>query len=125
MSNEQYVAGSCNIGPAERSKRMQVSWIGLAVSVLLGVLLWRQGDLLQAAIFAPLMMWSAGLLQARRRFCMAYGWAGVFALDALGRTTKSTDPDALAADRQYALRIARDSVLLALLVTVGYVLVAG
>ena len=49
---------------------------------------------------------SSGWIQARRRFCMAYGLAGTFNFETIGNMSRVADPAALAADRRTALIIA-------------------
>ena len=54
----------------------------------------------------PLTGAAIGWIQARRRFCMAYGLAGTFNLGAIGEMSRVSDQAALAADRRTALIIA-------------------
>ena len=67
--------------------------------------------------FAPAMLASVGFIQARNRFCFAYGLMGVFNFDAAGDVKKIKDPAALKADRANALKIVAKSFLLASVMT--------
>ena len=102
-----YQPGVCNIGPAEIQRRFQVAIIALVLFILTAIALISSdastGSRLIA--FVPAMAASVGYMQARRKFCLAYGFAGLFSLNKLGDVTKVVDPAALKADRAYALRI--------------------
>ena len=68
----------------------------------------QRGALIGAAI---------GWIQARRRFCMAYGLVGTFNLGPVGRDgalTRVVDPAALAADRRAALAIGAQGLVIGL-----------
>jgi hypothetical protein len=69
------------------------------------------------AIFLPALVMSIGWVQSRKRFCLAYGFAGTFNFGSLGRISKVSDQAARAADRRTALKILAQSALYALLVT--------
>jgi hypothetical protein len=51
-----YVAGACNIGPAEIARRRRTGWLGLAGAVVLGLALVALGTpaLLRLVIGAPI-----------------------------------------------------------------------
>lgn len=105
----EYVAGSCNIGPAEIERRLRFARIGFGATVLLAVALLAfgvaPGSPLRLVIGLPLAGAAIGQIQASRRFCMAYGLAGTFNLGALGSMEHVVDAAALAADRRAALTI--------------------
>jgi hypothetical protein len=73
--------------------------------------------------FAPAMLASVGFIQARNRFCFAYGLMGVFNFDTAGDVKKIKDPAALKADRVNALKIILKSALLASVLTALVVVV--
>ena len=114
-----YVAGSCNIGPSEIHRRYQVAIIGGALYFALSIYLLGsdQSSALRLIAFAPAMIASVGFIQARNRFCFAYGLMGVFNFDSAGEVKKIKDPEALKADRINALKIIVKSGLLAALMT--------
>ncbi len=102
-----YHAGACNIGPQEISARRRAGHVGLAVTLaLLAVLLligappaWR------LVIAIPAAGTAVTYLQAILRFCVAFGWAGVFNFGRVGTMTRVADVDARRADRARALRM--------------------
>lgn len=79
QSQDQYVPGACNLGRDEVRRRQVVGWIGLfACVVLLAVLVFANFDSRwRLLLFLPAMIAALGFLQARQRFCVAYGFAGV------------------------------------------------
>ncbi len=114
-ANTDYVAGSCNIGPSEIHRRYQVAITGGVLFLLLSALLIAtdQSATTKLVAFAPAMLASVGYIQARNRFCFAYGLMGVFNFDLAGDVKKIKDQAALKADRANALRIILKSALLA------------
>jgi hypothetical protein len=113
---DQYVPGTCNIGPAEIAMRRRVGHAGLvATAVLAAVLLlldaapaWRLTLGLPAALAA------AGYLQAWLRFCANFGFRGVYNFGTLGHEERVAVEEARAQDRRRALAVAAGSVLVGL-----------
>jgi len=114
-----YVAGSCNIGPSEIHRRYQVAIIGGVLYTILAIALIAtdQESSMRLIAFAPAMLASVGYIQARNRFCFAYGLMGVFNFDTAGDVKKIKDPAALKADRAQALKIVLKSLVSAALLT--------
>jgi hypothetical protein len=114
-----YVAGSCNIGPSEIHRRYQVAIIGGVLYTILAIALIAtdQESSMRLIAFAPAMLASVGYIQARNRFCFAYGLMGVFNFDTAGDVKKIKDPAALKADRAQALKIVLKSLASAALLT--------
>ena len=114
-----YVAGSCNIGPSEIHRRYQVAITGGVLYSLLAIFLIAsdQSTSTRLIALAPAMLASVGFIQARNRFCFAYGLMGVFNFDTAGDVKKIKDPAALKADRTNALKIIGKSFLLASIMT--------
>jgi hypothetical protein len=108
---EQYVPGTCNIGPAEIARRRRIGHAGLAATVALAALLlaldaarpWRLTLALPAGLAA------VGYLQAGLRFCLDFGLRGVYNFEALGHTERVRAAEARARDRRRALGIAAAS----------------
>ena len=122
--SDQYVAGVCNIGKAEVRQRMIVSMVGLVLALATAVGL-VSADAPTAArwgVFLPLIVWAVGLVQARHKFCIAYGLAGAFNFGRLGSTSKIVDPEFRKADQRTVLKIAALSVTYAFAATLGFVL---
>ena len=115
----EYVAGSCNIGPSEIHRRYQVAITGGVLYTILAIALIasNQGTTTRLIAFAPAMLASVGYIQARNRFCFAYGLMGVFNFDQAGDVKKVKDPVALKADRTAALKIILKSLFSASILT--------
>jgi hypothetical protein len=119
---DQYVPGSCNIGPAEIALRRRAGHAGLVVTAALGAALLRS-DLPRAwrlTLAVPAAGAASGYLQAYERFCADFGWRGVYNFDRRGQEQPVAGDDALAQDRRKAMRIAAASAA----VGVGVALVA-
>jgi hypothetical protein len=119
---DQYVPGSCNIGPAEIALRRRAGHAGLVVTAALGAALLRS-DLPRAwrlTLAVPAAGAASGYLQAHERFCADFGWRGVYNFDRRGQEQPVAGDDALAQDRRKAMRIAAASAA----VGVGVALVA-
>ena len=119
MSDTQYLAGSCNIGPGEIRRRQVVAIVGLIFSVISLVTLLTAGAPRSArfGIFVPLLVASVGYVQSRSKFCLAYGFAGTFNMGKMGDLSRVSDPVSRAADRQTALKILFKSSALAAVLT--------
>lgn len=103
----EYRAGACNIGPAEIAARRRSGYVGLAAAAGLAVALVAVDapDAARWLVALPLSGGAIGLLQARFRFCAAYGFAGMRSLRALGAAERVEDADARRADRRRAVAI--------------------
>ena len=103
----EYRPGGCNIGPAEIARRRRAGYTGLAAAGALAVALVAL-DAPTAArwlVALPLAGGAVGFLQARFRFCAAYGMAGVSNFAELGSVERVEDAAARRADRNRALSI--------------------
>lgn len=123
--SETYIPGTCNLGKAEVRRRQFVALLGLALSLFSAVGLWQGSTLARATIFLPLFVFAVGFVQSRRKFCMAYGFAGAFNLGRLGELSKVQDPADRAADRKTALSILGQAALLALAITLLYLAISA
>jgi hypothetical protein len=119
VTQADYIPGTCNIGDGEISRRRMVALIGLiftlsslATSVANGAS--REARL---GIFIPALIMSVGWVQSRKKFCLAYGFAGTFNFGKLGAISRVADPAARAADRMTAIKIFAQSALYAAIVT--------
>ena len=119
MSSE-YIAGSCNIGKGEIRRRQTVALIGLflmffSASTILGT---EQSRSVRLSIFLPAMIFAVGFIQARKKFCLAYGLAGTFNFGKLGSITKvQSEQDK---NRKTAINIFVQSALLAAAITLVF-----
>ncbi len=103
----EYRPGACNIGPAEIARRRRAGYTGLAAAGVLAVALVAL-DAPTAArwlVALPLAGGAVGFLQARFRFCAAYGMAGVRNFAELGSVERVEDTAARRADRSRAVAI--------------------
>ena len=118
MSSE-YIAGSCNIGKGEIRRRQTVALVGLflvffSASTIIGT---EQSRFARLSIFLPAMIFAVGFIQARKKFCLAYGFAGTFNFGKLGSISKVQSEVDKKADRKTAISIFVQSALLAVAIT--------
>jgi hypothetical protein len=123
MSSE-YVAGSCNIGKGEIKRRQTIALIGVfliffSASTILGT---DQGRSARLSIFVPAMIFAVGFIQARKKFCLAYGLAGTFNFSKLGSISKVQNEEDKKADRKTAINILIQSAALASAITLLFYL---
>ena len=119
MAQADYIPGTCNIGEGEINRRRIVAAIGFVLS-LSALTTFITTDVSQSArlgIFIPLLIMSIGWVQSRKKFCLAYGFAGTFNFGKLGHLSRVSDPIARAADRRTALMIFAQSTLYAAVLT--------
>jgi hypothetical protein len=107
LVTDDYRAGACNIGPAEISRRYRSGIAGLLTAATLTILMLVAGTdpILRWIIAVPLFVGLLGLTQARLRFCVAFGMAGVSNFGPLGTQTRVTEPAEVRADRRRAMLV--------------------
>ena len=121
----EYQSASCNIGSAEVHQRFKVAiggaivYVAFSIALLIGLV----SDSWRFWIVVPAIVTSIGYVQGRKKFCLAYGFMGVFNFDTVGNPTKIKDPIALAADRKYALSVLLQGVGLALVISAPVLLI--
>ena len=125
MSSD-YIPGTCNIGKSEIRQRQFVALVGAVLTVFIGIGLLSNEDPNPPRffIFFPALIFSIGFVQSRKKFCLAYGFAGTFNFGRLGRASKVASAEDKKADRKMAISIFRQSVLLALGITLTYTTLA-
>jgi hypothetical protein len=113
---DQYVPGTCNIGPAEIAMRRRVGHAGLVATAVLAaaLLLLDAAPAWRLTLGLPAALAAAGYLQARLRFCANFGFRGVYNFGALGHEERVAVEEARAQDRRRALAVAAGSVLVGL-----------
>ena len=118
MSSE-YVAGSCNIGKGEIRRRQLVALFGifLTISSATALLATDQSRTSRISIFVPALVFSVGFVQSRSKFCLAYGLAGTFNFERLGKISRVQSVQDRKADRKTAIVILLKSAALAALIT--------
>ena len=125
MSSD-YIPGTCNIGKSEIRQRQFIALVGALLTVFIGIGLLSNEDPNPPRffIFFPALIFSIGFVQSRKKFCLAYGFAGTFNFGKLGRASRVASAEDKKADRKMAISIFRQSVLLALGITVTYTTLA-
>ncbi len=119
-----YISGVCNIGPAEIRKRQFTALIGLILSII-SIASFKHSHvshLARTGIFLPLMVFSIGFVQSRKRFCLAYGFMGSFNFGKSRDITRVASKEDRASDRKTAISILLQSAALAVVLTAVVVL---
>jgi len=119
VAQADYIPGTCNIGGDELRSRRIVAAVGLilSLSTLITFITTGVSQSARIGIFIPLLVMSIGWVQSRKKFCLAYGFAGTFNFGKLGHVSRVADPIARAADRRTALKIVAQSALYAVVLT--------
>lgn len=122
---DDYVPGVCNIGPWEVRRRWVVGIMGLVATALLLAALVALGvpPIARALVILPAWGGCFSSLQGYRRFCGAYAARGMSNFGNDHSTARSVDDEAAhQADLAAVTRMTRDSLLMALAITVVAVL---
>jgi len=123
--SEVYIPGTCNLGKSEVKRRQFVALLGLVLSGFSAVSLWNAAIATRATVILPLFVFSVGYVQSRKKFCMAYGFAGAFNLGKLGELARVSDPADRASDRKMAFRILVEAAALAVALTSFYLILTS
>jgi hypothetical protein len=122
--SDTYIPGTCNLGKSEVRRRQIVALGGALLALFSGIGLTGASLPAKATMFLPFMVFAIGYIQSRKKFCMAYGFAGAFNLGKLGEMAKVSDPADRAADRKMALKILGQAALLALALTLAFIVIS-
>ena len=119
MSQADYIPGTCNIGAGEVSRRRLVAFIGLALSLVAFITFISMETPRSAriSIFIQLLVTTIGWLQARKKFCLAFGIAGTFNFGKMGQLSRVADPISRAADRSATIKLFAQSTAYAAAIT--------
>ena len=114
-----YIPGTCNIGKGEIRQRQLVALFGIFLTVSSATALFAtdQSRTSRLTIFIPALVFSIGFVQSRSKFCLAYGLAGTFNFERLGKISKVQSAEDRKADRKTAIAILLKSAALAALIT--------
>jgi len=117
--SSEYIPGVCNLGKSEIRQRQVVALFGifLTVSTATTLLATDQSRTSRLSIFIPALVFSIGFVQSRSKFCLAYGLAGTFNFERLGKITKVQSAEDRKADRKTAIAILLKSAALTALIT--------
>lgn len=125
-SNNRYIPGVCNIGPAEIRMRRTSGYIGLTVTIVLFVLFYttQVSPTWRLSVSIPAILAASGFLQAQLHFCARFGMSGLFNFGDDVRHHESVDQiEYRKKDQQKALTIIAGSVVIGILVAaVAYIL---
>ncbi len=115
----EYIPGVCNIGVREIRRRQLVGGIGLflTISTIFGFYHQHASQLARLGTFLPALVMSIGYLQARKKFCLAFGLSGLFNFGTLGNTKRVIAESDRKIDRDAAIKLLFQAALLAALVT--------
>jgi hypothetical protein len=115
-----YVPGVCNINPDEIKKRRNVGHVGLAIFVVLLIVLLvlSINRYVRIILFLPAFLSATGYIQAKNKFCVGYGGAGMQHADTdSDKAIKVIEDTALAADKKRTRQLNIQAVGIALFVT--------
>jgi hypothetical protein len=117
--SSEYIPGTCNIGKGEIRRRQLVALFGifLTVSSATVLLATDQARSSRLSIFVPALVFSIGFVQSRSKFCLAYGLAGTFNFERLGKISRVQSTEDRKADRKTAIIILLKSAALAAFIT--------
>ena len=121
----EYISGACNIGPAEIKRRKQGAYLGGALYLIVSISL-IASDASKSArlwVFLPAALFAVGYIQSKRKFCVAYGFLGIFNFEKLGHTTRIKVNQDLKADRKYAIKLSIQALLIAITLTLLIILI--
>jgi hypothetical protein len=106
-SEDGYISGVCNIGPAEIRRRRIVMWLGVLLSLvtLASFGQSKTSGIDRLSIALPAFVFSIGFVQSRKKFCLAFGFMGAFNFGKVGAITKVLTPEQRTADRKTALML--------------------
>lgn len=119
-----YLPGVCNIGSREIMRRRAVGIAALVFALISGYTLYAADDLTKSArwgVFFPLFVSAIGFIQARNKFCLAYGLAGTFNFGKIGDMERVFDAESKKSDRSKALVILVQSAIIAGVTTAIFV----
>ena len=119
----EYISGACNIGPSEIKRRKQGALLG-AILYFISVITVAATNMSPYISFIPALLFAIGYFQSKKKFCVAYGFLGIFNFEKLGNTKKISVNQDLIADRKYAVKLLFQSLLAAAVLTAAVVLIS-
>jgi hypothetical protein len=115
-SQGEYLPGVCNIGSREIMRRRAVGIAAIVFALIAGYTLLMADEVNRVArwgVFLPLFVSAIGFIQARSKFCLAYGLVGTFNFGKIGDMERVFDAESKKSDRRKALAILIQSALIA------------
>ena len=120
MNDEfEYIPGKCNIGLREIRRRQLIGGIGLFLTITTIFSFYHQHSSRMARFgtFLPALIMSFGYLQARKKFCLAFGLSGLFNFGNLGQSRRVISEVDRETDHRAAVRLILEAIALAAVVT--------
>jgi hypothetical protein len=119
MNSSEYIPGACNIG-ADEIRQRKISGYGALIGTITAYLLFRYIGVNQPyylLLFFPAMMTALGLLQARARFCVYFGYKQIFNFGRPGGTPEGSVSESawIQADKKKARIIVYQSIIIGLI----------
>jgi hypothetical protein len=117
--SDQYIPGTCNIGKAEIRRRQFVALLGAIATILGAISIGNKytSHTPRIWLFIPALVFAIGWIQSKKKFCLAYGYMGVFNFNTGRDTNKVISKDDLKADRATAFSILTQAIVLAFAIT--------
>ncbi|MEN9735422.1 MAG: hypothetical protein RL129_132 [Actinomycetota bacterium] len=117
--SDQYIPGTCNIGKDEVARRKRVAAIGGVATILgaISIINKYPNPGPRIWLFLPALVFAIGWIQSKKKFCLAYGFMGVFNFGKSGQMQKAISQDDQAADRTTAFSILGQAIVLAFAIT--------
>jgi len=116
----EYIPGVCNIGPKERVLRVKAGKICAGIFVVLFLILYftHAPAGLRFFLFLPAFVGSLGFIQNGMRFCVNYGFRGLFNVEkSAGNADTVEQAEYRRVDQEKAVEIISYSVITGLLAT--------
>lgn len=121
LATNSYQPGYCNIGRQETNARKRLGYVWAAAAVLSAFVMQYAnfGSAGRLLIFAPVFISVLCFKQAKARFCIAFGFLGIFRFDGKG-ISKNEIPEYQQLDRRKAVKLTAVSALIAAMITLAY-----
>jgi hypothetical protein len=118
--SKNYIPGKCNIGEKEIELRRRQGILGAVISIVLifTFILFPFNNLIRLVLFFPALLGFLGFFQSREKFCVQYGFLGLFNFEKRVGVTTKVEEKYISQDRIKASFVILKSILLASLLTV-------
>jgi hypothetical protein len=109
-----YRPGACNIGHAEITRRRRFGHLASIATIALFLVLVALGvpPVIRFTVALPAAVAAACYLEAALKFCIGFGWLGMFNFAAHGATQQVADREARASDRRRAFWLSAATALI-------------
>jgi|WetSurMetagenome_2_1015567.scaffolds.fasta_scaffold761645_1 hypothetical protein len=120
-----YIPGTCNLGRDEIRHRMRIGYVGVALTFIVFIVLeiFDSPRPYRILVFPPIFYALSGFIQARHRFCFAYGWLGLLSMTGRKQFHKVSDKENARKDRITALKIVSMVLLGSMMLTAVYMVI--